>query len=102
MRRTGEVETLFADPPLDWPSNLAFGQGRGFRSRDVYLANFGPTFGDGTEVVKFRYNHRGAPLASAGRREQGCSGRTLSRRTPLRGGAIACPSARSVRRLAVR
>jgi sugar lactone lactonase YvrE len=59
---TGAVETLSSDPLLDWPSNLAFGRGRGFRGRDVYLVNFGPGLGDGTTVVRFRYNHGGVSL----------------------------------------
>ena len=37
---------------------LAFGK-RGFKRRDVYMANFGPGFGDGTTLVRCRYNHRG-------------------------------------------
>jgi sugar lactone lactonase YvrE len=59
---TGGVETLSSDALLDWPSNLAFGRGRGFRGRDVYLVNFGPGLGDGTTVVRFRYNHGGVSL----------------------------------------
>jgi sugar lactone lactonase YvrE len=60
VARTREVVELSTDPLLDFPSNLAFGRGRGFRPTDVYLANFGPRLGDGTSVVRFRYNHPGA------------------------------------------
>jgi sugar lactone lactonase YvrE len=60
--RTRAVTPLSTDPLLDWPANLAFGRRRGFSTRDVYLANFGPTFGDGTTIVRVRYNHGGAPL----------------------------------------
>jgi len=103
VRKGGEVEELSADPLFDWGSNLAFGQGRGFSRREVYVANFGPMFGDGTEVLRFRYNHSGAALASLARRRKRCGpGTLLGNRTPLRGGAIECAPARTVRRLAVR
>ncbi len=104
VRRGGEVENLSADPLIKWPANLAFGQGPGWSTRDVYLANFGPNFGDGVDVVKFRYNHRGAPLASAGLSQaKSCSSSSFLRtRTPIRGGAIECPQRRGSRRLAVR
>ncbi len=59
---TGEVQTLSADPLLDWPSNLAFGRRR-FGRRTIYLPNYGPGFGDGTTVVRLEYNHRGARLS---------------------------------------
>jgi len=62
VARTREVVELAADPPLDFPSNLAFGRGRGFRRRDMYLANFGPMLGDGTTVVRLRASNPGAPL----------------------------------------
>lgn len=104
VRRNGEVENLSDDPLIDWPANLAFGQGPGWSTREVYLANFGPNFGDGTDVVSFRYNHRGAPLASAGLdgSDDGCAPNGLVRtRTPIRGGAIVCPK-KTIRRLAVR
>jgi sugar lactone lactonase YvrE len=55
---TGQV--LTADPLLFWPANLAFGRGQGFRRRDVYLSNYGLPLGDGTEVLRVRYNHGGA------------------------------------------
>lgn len=104
VRSGGAVESLSDDPLINWAANLAFGQGPGFSSREVYLANFGPNFGDGMDVVKFRYNHRGAPLASEGLASDdgGCSSTSLLRtRTPVRGGAIECPK-RRVRRLPVR
>ncbi len=58
LAKTGEIRQLVDDPLVNWPSNLAFGK-RGFRRRDVYMVNFGPGFGDGTTLVRFRYNHRG-------------------------------------------
>ena len=61
VARTGAVVDLSTDPLLNWPSNLAFG-GRQFRRRDVYLVNFGPALGDGTTVVRVRYNHGGGRL----------------------------------------
>ncbi len=98
--RTGEVEVLSNDPLMDGPSNLAFGPGRGFGSRDVYLTNYGKNFGQGTQVIKFRYNHRGAPLASTVRRRiETCASPVLpTSRTPIRGGAISCRQ-RTARRL---
>lgn len=57
VARTGAVVTFPTDPLINWASNLAFGRGRGFKRRDVYLANYGPAFGDGTTVVHFRTNH---------------------------------------------
>ena len=105
VTRDGDVESLSDDPRINWPANLAFGQGPGWSTREVYLANFGPNFGDGTEVVRFRYNHRGAPLASEGLvgDDPPCSTSSfLPRRTPIRGGAIDCPRRTLVRRLVVR
>ena len=101
---SGEVSLLDDDPLINWPANLAFGQGRGWSTRDVYLANFGPNFGDGTDVVRFRYNHSGDPLASAPVDEdEGCSrGDLLRSRVPLRGGAVRCPRPDRVRRVPVR
>lgn len=62
-RKTGQVEPLLpADPTFDFPTNLAFGRGRGFKRRDVYMPNFGAMFGNGTTVVKFRYNRSGTRL----------------------------------------
>jgi sugar lactone lactonase YvrE len=86
--RDGNVEVLSEDPLLDWPSNLAFGQGPGFSSRDLYLANFGPNFGDGMDVVRLRYSISGAPLAAVAR-PRPC-GRGLAR-TRSRGSALRCP-----------
>jgi len=60
-RDTRAVSTLSTDPLLNWPSNLAFGRHR-FGHRYAYLANFGPSLGDGTTVVRFRFNHCGARL----------------------------------------
>ena len=60
--RTGAVSTLSTDPLLNWPSNLAFGRGNGFGRRDMFLVNFGLPLGTGTEVLRVRYNHRGARL----------------------------------------
>jgi sugar lactone lactonase YvrE len=51
-RTTRAVWALSNDPLLDWPSNIAFGRGRGFRKKDLFLANFGPSLGDGTTVVR--------------------------------------------------
>lgn len=57
------ISTLPVYPAFNGPSNLAFGRGPGFGyKRDVYVANFGPGFGDGTTVSRFHYNHRGARL----------------------------------------
>jgi sugar lactone lactonase YvrE len=53
---------LSSDPLLNWPSNLAFGHGRRFRRRDIYLVNYGVPLGSGTNIVRFRYNHSGAKL----------------------------------------
>src|SRR5262245_3755193 len=61
-RTTRAVSVLSADPLLDWPSNLAFGRGQGFGKKDLFLANFGPAFGDGTTVVRVPYTLRGAKL----------------------------------------
>jgi sugar lactone lactonase YvrE len=59
---TRDVIDVPTDPLSNWPSNLAFGRGKGFKRRDVYMANFGPGLGDGTNVIRFRYNHRGTKL----------------------------------------
>jgi sugar lactone lactonase YvrE len=61
-RATRTTSVLSADPLFDWPSNLAFGRGRGFARKDLFLVNFGPTLGDGTTVVRVPYAVRGAPL----------------------------------------
>lgn len=60
--KTRTVRTLSTDPLLNWPSNIAFGHGRGFQHRDIFLVNFGPALGDGTNVIRLRYNHAGARL----------------------------------------
>ena len=60
--KTGAVLDFSSDPLLNWASNLAFGRSKGFKRKDVYLANFGPGFGDGTTIVRFRTNHSGARL----------------------------------------
>jgi sugar lactone lactonase YvrE len=59
---TGQVIHVPTDPLSNWPSNLAFGRGKGFKRRDAYMANFGPMLGDGTNIIRFRYNHRGTKL----------------------------------------
>jgi sugar lactone lactonase YvrE len=92
--RSGAVAELTEDPLLDFPANLAFGQGRGFSNRDVYLANFGQMFGNGTDVVRFRYSNPGAPLASGARALTGCSpSGVVARRPPAGGGPIRCAPA---------
>ena len=62
LAKTGEVRVLSTDPLLDWPANLAFGLGRKFGRRTLYLVNFGMGLGDGTTIVRMPYNMRGAPL----------------------------------------
>jgi sugar lactone lactonase YvrE len=61
-RSTMSVLTMTADAALDWPSNIAFGRGRGFHFREIYLANYGSTFGNGTTIIRLRYNHTGTRL----------------------------------------
>jgi sugar lactone lactonase YvrE len=61
-RATRTTTPLSTDPLLEWPSNLAFGRGRGFNRRDVFLANFGLPLGSGTTVVRMPYNQGGAKL----------------------------------------
>lgn len=53
---------LSNDAILNWPSNIAFGRGHGFRRKDMYLANYGLPLGSGTNVLRLGYNHSGAPL----------------------------------------
>jgi len=84
--RSGNVAVLSDDPLLDFPSNLAFGQGPGFNRRDVYLANFGNAFGNGTDVVRFRYSNTGAPLASSPSSRAQCSPSGILRNPQARGG----------------
>ena len=54
--------TMTADPLFNGPSNLAFGRGRGFDRYEIYLTNFGTQFGNGTNVIKVRFNHLGTSL----------------------------------------
>lgn len=61
-RATRAVSVLATDPLFEWPSNLAFGRGRGFAKKDLFLANFGPALGDGTTVLRVPYSMRGAKL----------------------------------------
>ena len=62
-RKTRSVSVLSTDPLFAWPSNLAFGRGRGFGKRMLFLANFGPALGDGTSVIQAPYSLRGAQLS---------------------------------------
>lgn len=61
-RDSGTVITLDDDPLFNGPSNIAFGRGHGFSRKDMYLANFGAQFGNGTNVIKVRFNHFGTRL----------------------------------------
>jgi sugar lactone lactonase YvrE len=54
--------TLSTDVLLNWPSNLAFGRGHGFRPHDIYMVNYGLPLGSGTEVIRLRYNRGGLSL----------------------------------------
>ncbi|HWP65300.1 MAG TPA: SMP-30/gluconolactonase/LRE family protein [Candidatus Limnocylindria bacterium] len=58
-RETRTVTPLTASAPLNWPSNIAFGR-RGTGRRTMFLANFGPMLGDGTDVIAVPYSIRGA------------------------------------------
>jgi len=58
-RGTTTGTPLSNDPLLDWPSNAAFGRGRGFARKDVFLVNFGAPLGSGTTIVRVGYNHTG-------------------------------------------
>lgn len=62
-RATRAVSVLRTDPLFEWPSNLAFGHGRLFGRKNLYLANFGPALGDGTTVLRVPYSIRGARLS---------------------------------------
>jgi sugar lactone lactonase YvrE len=62
-RVTRAVSVLSTDPLLEWPSNIAFGRGRGFRQKDLFLANFGAPLGSGTTIVRVPYTLRGAKLS---------------------------------------
>ena len=61
-RKTAVVTDLSTSPLIDFASNLAFGRGRGFKRRDVYLVNFGAPLGSGTTIVKVPYNFLGSRL----------------------------------------
>jgi sugar lactone lactonase YvrE len=61
-RGGGAAVVLSSDPSINWTANIAFGRGRGFSRRDLYLANFGLPLGSGTTIVRMRYSQRGAPL----------------------------------------
>jgi sugar lactone lactonase YvrE len=56
---TRTVTQLSSAPPLDFPSNLAFGRRRDGR-RTLFLANFGSPLGSGTDVIAVPYSIRGA------------------------------------------
>ena len=60
--KTRAVSTLFTDPLVDWPSNLAFGGGRGFPRHRVFLVNYGFPLGSGSTIISFGYNHTGGRL----------------------------------------
>lgn len=62
LEKTRAVVTLSTDPLLDWPASLAFGAGRGFGRKDLFLANFGLPLGSGSTVVRVPYSLRGAKL----------------------------------------
>jgi sugar lactone lactonase YvrE len=61
-RGGGPAVVLSNDPSINWTANIAFGRGRGFSRRDLYLANFGLPLGSGTTIVRMRYSQRGAPV----------------------------------------
>jgi sugar lactone lactonase YvrE len=62
VARGATTATTLATEPvvMEWPSNLAFGAGRGFPRKTLYVANFGEPLGSGTTVVRVEYNHRSA------------------------------------------
>ena len=60
---TRATTVLSTDPLFEQPSNLAFGRGRGFDKKSLFLANFGPALGDGTTVLRVPYTLRGAKLS---------------------------------------
>jgi sugar lactone lactonase YvrE len=60
-RDTRAVTQLSNAAPLNWPSDLAFGR-RGSARRTLFLANFGPGLGDGTDVIAVPYSIRGASV----------------------------------------
>jgi len=59
---TAQPIAMIDDPLLDWPANLVFGRAHGFKRKQVFLANYGPAFGDGTTVVRYLHNHGGMNL----------------------------------------
>jgi sugar lactone lactonase YvrE len=61
-RGSSTASVVSTDPLLNWPSNLAFGRGHGFRHRNIFLVNFGLPLGSGTDIVRFKYNQTGAAL----------------------------------------
>lgn len=56
---TRTVTPLTSASPLNWPSNITFGR-HGAARHTMYLANYGPMLGDGTEVIAVPYSIRGA------------------------------------------
>jgi len=61
-RASRAVTVLSTASLVDWPSNLAFGRGHGFKPREAYMVNYGAPLGSGSTLVRFGYNHKGAPL----------------------------------------
>ena len=47
------------EPLFDFPTNVVFGKARGFLKKDLYAVNFGPALGNGTNVIRMRFNHGG-------------------------------------------
>lgn len=59
---TRQVETVLSGGPMNWPSNIAFGRGRGLSKKEFYAVNYGLPLGSGTFILRFPYNIPGAPL----------------------------------------
>jgi len=59
---TRQVETVMTGGSMNWPSNLAFGRGRGLAKKEFFAVNFGLPLGSGTTILRFPYNIPGAPL----------------------------------------